>query len=229
VRNNSKALEADKLRPFFVLRDGKLELDDSLREAPRFQEYKRRGAHFTALRKLRLYQLIRKLRAADSGVRHNAPIAVALAEGRQDTPSLNEPGLDEHVLREPADPAWQEGWTITEKLIIAMHEEVRARSARFVLAVLSTPAAVYPDSALRQRYADFLRIDTPFYPEVRLERLGQQHGFEVLALGPDMQRYADVTGTFLHGSPNAKLGFGHWNQAGHALGALLIARHRCEQ
>jgi hypothetical protein len=98
-----------------------------------------------------------------------------------------------------------------------------------VLAVLSAPAAVYPDPALRQRYADFLRIDSPFYPEGRLERLGQQHGFEVLALGPDMQRYADFTGQFLHGFPNGKLGFGHWNETGHALGASLIARRLCGQ
>jgi hypothetical protein len=229
VRNNSKALETNKLRPFFVLRDGTLELDDSFREAAQFQEYKRRGARFTALRKLRLYQLTQKLRAADRGVRHNAPVAVALAEGRQDIPSLIEPGLDEHVLREPADPAWQEAWTITEKLIIAMHEEVRARGAHFVLTVLSAPAAVYPDPALRKRYADFLRVDDLFYPEARLERLGQQQGFEVVVLGREMQRYADFTGEFLHGFPNGKLGFGHWNPAGHALGALLIARHLCGQ
>ena len=40
-------------------------------------------------------------------------------------------------------------------------------------------------------------------------------------LGREMQRYADFTGEFL--------GFGHWNQAGHALGVLLIARQLCGQ
>jgi hypothetical protein len=229
VRNNSKSLEAGKLRPFFVLRDGKLELDDSFRDAAQFQEYKRRSARFAALKQLRLYQLTQQLRAVDRGGRHNAPIAAALAEGSQDIPSLSEPGLDEHVLREPADPAWQEAWTITEELIIAMHEEVRRRGAHFVVAVLSAPAAVYPDPALRKRYADFLGIDDPFYPEARLERLGQQHDFEVVVLGREMQRHADVTGQFLHGFPDGKPGFGHWNQAGHALGALLIARHLCGQ
>jgi hypothetical protein len=230
VRNNSKALEPNKLRPFFVLReDGELELDDSFRGAAEFLEHKRRGARFTALRELRLYELSRKLRATDGGVRHNAPIAVALAEGRQDIPSLSEPGLDEHVLRRPPDAAWEEAWTITDKLIVAMHQEVRARGARFLLAVLSAPAVVYPDPVLRKRYAEFLRIDEPFYPERRLKQLGERHGFDVVLLGPDMQRQADATGEFLHGFPNGKLGFGHWNQAGHALGASLIGRHLCAQ
>ena len=229
VRNNSKALEPDKLRPFFVLRDGALQLDDSFRQAAQFQEHKRRGARFTALRELRLYQLTHKLRAADFGVRHNAPIAVALAEGRQDVPALTEPGLDENVLREPEIPAWQEAWMITQKLIMAMHEETSSRGARFLLTVLSTATAVYPDPALRERYQRFLGIDDPFYPEARLLRLGERHAIDVIALGPDMQRHADLTGEFLHGFPNAKLGFGHWNRAGHALGAALIARHLCRQ
>jgi hypothetical protein len=228
VRNNSRALEPDKLRPFFVLgKDGALELDDSFRRADQFLEHKRRGARFTALRELRLYELSRMLRATDHGVRHNAPIAVALAEGRKEVPSLAEPGLDEHVLRRPIDARWQEAWTITEKLIVAMSQEVSARGARFLLAVLSTPAAVYPDAALRQRYADVLGIEEPFYPERRLGALGERHGFDVVLLGPGMQRHADATGQFLHGFPNGKPGFGHWNPAGHALGASLIARHLC--
>lgn len=104
------------------------------------------------------------------------------------------PGLDENVFREPIDPDWQEAWTITEKLLVAMHEETRPRGARFVVAVLSSAGAVYPDADLRQRYAPHLGIADLFYPEKRLERLGAQHGFEVLAPG-----------------------FGHWNHAGHAL------------
>lgn len=68
-------------------------------------------------------------------------------------PPLLEPGLDENVLREPADPAWREAWTLTEKLLVAMHDETRAKGARFVLAVLSSASAVHPDAGLRRRYA----------------------------------------------------------------------------
>jgi hypothetical protein len=65
------------------------------------------------------------------------------------------------------------------------------------------------------------------YPEDRLARLAQQQGFDLLALAPAMQRHADATGEFLHGLPNGKPGFGHWNAKGHALAASLIGRHLC--
>jgi hypothetical protein len=32
---------------------------------------------------------------------------------------------------------------------------------------------------------------------------------------------------FLHGFPNTRPGFGHWNEAGHALAARLIAARLC--
>jgi hypothetical protein len=226
VRNNSKALEPDQQRPFFVLRGGGLELDESFRDAPRFRQKVRSAERFTALRDLRLYELMWKVRAGNFRVHHNAPIAVALADGSQ-VPSLNEAGLDENVLRPPADGAWREAWEVTDRLIVEMQQEVRAGGARFVLAVLSTPSAVYPDPALRKRYAEVLGIDDLFYPETRLLRLARENGIDAVGLGPEMQRYADATGSFLHGFPNSKPGFGHWNEAGHALAASLIARHLC--
>ncbi len=226
VRNNSKALEREKLRPFFVLRDGELELDDSFRRSPRFRE--RADTRLPALQDLRLYQLVRSVRAADPGPhRHNSPIAAALADGAEGAPMLMEPGLDENVLRPPAHPEWREAWAITDKLIAAVHAEVRARGTRFLLAVLSTPAIVYPDRGLRERYAEALGAGGLLYPEDRLAHLAQQQGFDLLALAPAMQRHADATGEFLHGLPNGKPGFGHWNAKGHALAASLIGRHLC--
>ena len=226
VRNNSKALEPDQQRPFFLLRDGALELDASFREAPQFRRKLRSAERFTALRDLRLYELMWKIRAADFRVHRNSPIAVALADGSR-LPSLNEPGLDENVLRPPADGAWREAWEVTDRLVVEMQREVRAGGARFLLAVLSTPSAVYPDAALRRRYAEVLGIDDLLYPETRLLRLARENGIDAVGLGIDMQRYADATGSFLHGFPNSKPGFGHWNQAGHALAASLIASHLC--
>jgi hypothetical protein len=44
VRNNSKVLEPEKLRPFFVVKDGALILDESFRHDPAFLEAKRLDA-----------------------------------------------------------------------------------------------------------------------------------------------------------------------------------------
>ena len=225
VRNNSKTLEPEKNRPFYVLRGSALELDDSFRADPAFRTARRAGEARAALQDLRLYQMLRRLKAGRLALRHNAPIAAALAEGA--SPALAEQGLDENVFREPAGGAWQEAWTITEKLLAAMHEETRARGARFVVAVLSSAGAVHPDGGLRKRYAQHLGVADLFHPETRLRRAGERHGFEVLALAPEMQRRAQAARAYLHGFPNGKPGFGHWNQAGHELGAALIAQHLC--
>jgi len=227
VRNNSKRLEPEKIRPFFVLRDGALALDDSFRRDARYQEAKGLAGQRAWLQDLRLYQLARRVRAGEIRLGDNAPIARAIAADGKAAPSLAEPGLDENVFREPVDAAWREAWAITEKLLLAMHEETRARGAGFLVAVLSSPGAVYPDAAMRSRYAEILGTQDLFYPERRIARLGGEHGFEVAALAHEMQRHADASGAYLHGFANSRLGFGHWNEAGHELAAALIARQLC--
>ena len=226
VRNNSRALEREAERPFFVLRDGALVLDDSFTANASWVESREIGRRREPLYGVRLYQLMRKVRSGNLELRHNAPIAVAMADGRP-VASLAEPGLDENVLREPADAAWRDAWAVTEALMAAMQRETSAHDARFVVAVLSNAGAVYPDPAVRRRYAEFLGVDDLLYPERRLRELGERRDIEVVTLTEDMQRYADATRTYLHGFANTRLGFGHWNPAGHALGAELIARRLC--
>lgn len=215
VRNNSPALEGEKRKPFFVLRGGELALDASFAKEPGFLEARQAASHRAALQDLRLYQLLRKLRAGNDGAHKLA--------------SLGEPGLDDNVLREPPDSAWRDAWAVTEKLLVAMRDETAARGARFMIVVLSSAGAVHPDAALRRRYAEALGVEDLFYPERRLRALGQRHGIAVVTLGEDMQRHADATGTYLHGFRNARLGFGHWNEAGHGLAAELVARRLCRR
>jgi hypothetical protein len=224
VRNNSKALEGERGRAYFSLKDGKLFLDTAFREDPEFVEKQRIASHRARLQDSRLYQLLRRVRAGNIAQHfHNAPVAAALASGTK----LTEAGLDEQVFHEPREAKWQEAWDITDRLVVAAGEETRRHGARFVLAVLSTPGSVYPDAQMRARYAESLGVQSLFYPEERLQRLGEQAGFEVLALAPQMQRQADARHLFLHGFANTKPGFGHWNEAGHALAAELIAARLC--
>jgi len=154
-------------------------------------------------------------------------LVYALAAMTRQLDEQTEPGLDEQVFHEPADEKWREAWEITDRLVLAANEETRSHAARFVLAVLSTPGTVYPDPQMRARYAESLGVKSLFYPEERLQRLGEHDGFDVLALAPAMQRAADEKHVFLHGFENTKPGFGHWNEAGHALAADLIAGALC--
>jgi hypothetical protein len=227
VRNNSKRLEAARLRPFYILREGALVLDDSFRRDPEHLDNMRIAENRAALQELRLYQLLRKLRAGEFSVRHNTPIAAAIAQGKQPASVLTETGLDENVLREPRDELWLEAWIITEKLILAAAEESRRLGARFMLATLSSGGAVHPDPSLRRKYAEHLGVPDLFYPDRRIRGFAERHGIEVVTLGPEMQRRADETRTHYHGFANAMLGFGHWNQAGHEVAGMLLARYLC--
>ena len=132
VRNNSKALEGE-MRPYFSLKDGKLFLDTAFRDDPEFKEKQHIAEHRAFLQELRLYQLMRRVRAGNIAQHfHNAPVAAALAGGEK----LTEPGLDEQVFLEPKDAKWREAWDITDRLVVAANEETRQHGARFVLAVL---------------------------------------------------------------------------------------------
>jgi hypothetical protein len=226
VRNNSKALEGERGRAYFSLKDGRLYLDTAFRSDPEFVEKQHIAAHRAWLQESRIYQLMRRVRAGNIAQHfHNAPVAAALASGDK----LTEPGLDEQVFREPADAKWREAWDITDALVLAANEETKQHGARFVLTVLSTPGTVYPNPQMRARYAASLGVKSLFYPEERLQRLGAVYGFDVLALAPQMQRAADEKHVFLHGFENTKPGFGHWNAAGHALAAELIAAGLCRK
>jgi len=225
VRNNSRALEGAPGRAYFVLKDGELSLDASFRDLPEFRDKQRIAGQRAFLQDLRLYQLGRRLRAGNVAQKfQNVPVAAAVAAGAT---QLREPGVDENVFREPAEPAWREAWEVTDRLVAATAGETRAHGARFLLVVLSTAASVYPDAGMRKRYAESLGVKSLFYPVEHLERLAARQGFEVLALAPQMQRRADATGVPLHGFDNTRRGFGHWNEAGHALAAELIAGRLC--
>ena len=111
--------------------------------------------------------------------------------------------------------------------MLAAERETEQHGARFLLVTISTPASVYPDPQMRARYEKSLGVTSLFYPEQRLERLGEQAHFEVVALAPDMQKRAEAGGVYYHGFSNTKPGFGHWNEAGHAAAAELIAERLC--
>jgi len=223
VRNNSKALEGEK-RPYFSLKDGQLFADMAFRDDPEFRDKQHIAVHRAFLQRLRLYQLLRRARAGDIAKHfHNSPMAAAVAKGDK----LTEAGLDEQVFVEPKDAKWREAWDITDRLVLAVERETQQHGARFMLVTISTPASVYPDPRMRARYEKSLGVSSLFYPEERLERLGGKNGFEVLALAPEMQKRADATHVYYHGFPNTKPGFGHWNEAGHAAAADLIAERLC--
>jgi hypothetical protein len=221
IVNDSRPLELDPIRPFFVLRDGELVLDNSFRDAPRF----RRGRTWpwravqALSRHSRFVQLLYEVRHRRVAARESDRRSAELRELdlREDT------GLSPLLYRPPTLSSWKEAWEITEKILLRMQDDVESHGARLVVVTLSNAIQVHPDPEVRRAFLRRLEVDDLFYPDRRLREFGDTHGIEVLTLAPRLREIAESTGTCLHGFANADPCFGHWNERGHhAAGEILL-------
>jgi len=74
-----------------------------------------------------------------------------------------------------------------------------------------------------RRSSGDLGIDDLFYPDNRIRSLCDRENIPVITLAPELQAYAEKTGSFLHGF-GSDLGNGHWNVVGHRVAGELIAQ-----
>jgi hypothetical protein len=148
--------------------------------------------------------------------------------GSKAAPRVEEVGLSEMVYREPAAPAWQEAWRVTEGVLLLLRDEVARNGAQFSVVVLTNGAQVDPNPKRSAVFAKSLGVEDLFYPDRRVEKFCQAHRIPVLLLGPPFQEYAVRQQVYLHGF-GPTLGTGHWNQDGHRLAGQSIARWLCPQ
>lgn len=222
IADNARALKQSNNTPYFVHRDGKLVEDPDSRARSQkpppgvidrfwdaaYQHFRSMQAWAKAKQQFELM--------ADSG---KAKAALTIPG--------QEPGLYEDVYRPPADPVWQEAWSVTEDLIRAMAADVRAHGAAFVLATLSNGIQVHPDPAVRAQYAERFDVADFFYPDRRIEALAESERIPFVMLAPAMRDWAEAHGSCVHGFDNALPCAGHWNEAGHHLAGKLIADALC--
>jgi len=220
VRNNSRALETERMRPFFVLdAAGRLVLDASFSES---DEFKRRTAPWRTLAwdiagHSRLLRLVNFLKVSIE--------ARAASEG--DVAAGLESGVDDAFLAPPKNQAWQDAWTITEAIILKMDELTSRIGGKLMLVGLTMGIQVHPDPKFRAALEKKLGVGDLFYPDTRLAEFARKHGIRALMPAAEMQRFAETHRAFLHGFKNANLGSGHWNEAGHRLAAEIISRDLC--
>ena len=218
VRNNSRELEPDRGRPFFDLVEGQLVLDESFRDAPeavRFRESTTVRIKDFLLRNVRVLSAV--YRAKERLKERLQPAAT----------STSEAGLDTLVFVPPPDEKWARAWTMTEGIIVLMHDEVRSHGAKFVVVELNNAVQVHPDPAFIARAAKQLGSDDLEEPDRRLQQLAETRGFVFLSLTEPMRTIAQRDKIFFHGFPNTSPGSGHWNEKGHAVAGKLIADELC--
>ncbi|HEX6104247.1 MAG TPA: SGNH/GDSL hydrolase family protein [Gemmatimonadales bacterium] len=210
LENNVRELEPVAGRPFYELTgDGRLRLDRSFRST---WDQSPMGLFvwdvFGALvDRVRLLQLL-----------HDA-LAKARAAGARSA------GVGAE-LAPPRDRAWIDAWRVTERLVLAADTLARSHGTRLQVVVVSSPVQVTLDTGVVRQLADSLGEPDLFYPDRRLARLGAARGIPTVTLGPAMARIARAERLHLHGF-GPTLGSRHWNEAGHRVAALLIARHLC--
>ena len=218
IRNNSRDLETDKLRPFYFIDDsGALRLDDSFATSVEFQ---RRSGRLRDVAKevskyLRTLQLSYYVKD------------IVEAGGASQGQGSSEPGLDDQVFLPPQGEEWHSAWRLTERLIAEVKRTAASVGSDFLLVILSVGIQVHPDRATRDAFTTKLGVPDLFYPERRLLELGQTEDIRVIALAPDLQRHAEAQNIYLHGFPNTTMGSGHWNEAGHSAAADLLATRLC--
>lgn len=218
VIDNSRQLENNYYRPFFVYKNGQLEPDFSFRDLP--LGYSNRYLittvdHFPdwLVNNSRILQVAKK----------------AELEYRKNNLVKHSNELSVSTFREPKDSNWKEAWQITEDLLTSMQQEVKNKEANFLLVIIADPMQVHQDEATRKFFQVSNKIDNLYYPNQRLKDIGKRHNFPVLDLAPVFQSYATKNQTCLHGfKKNGTLCGGHWNPDGHRLAAELIANQLCE-
>ena len=228
IRNNSRRLESDLLKPYFVLRDGELVLDDSFLQAPGFRARQSLlwRAGYRLIDRSRLLQLVNE---AKNSLQRRREVKIH-SETAQRTPALaalSEAGLDPPIfLTSPGDD-WEEAWRVTEALIVKMRDEVRARGADLWLVTATAGIQVHPDPRARERFARELGAPDLLQAERRILALGVREGIPIITLAQPFQRYAEEKQVYLHGFANTAPGTGHWNEQGHRLAGEIIAREAC--
>jgi len=219
IANNSRALEPNKLRPFFVVKDGKLELDDGFLRDPEYHAFKSTFELRSMLFGLRTFQLARRVKN----------IAQQWWEARGGPPRTDtiEPGESDKIFFPPSTAAWKDAWDVTGRLMVQLRDEVAAAGGHLVVVSLPVAIEAYPDAESRARFMKKLGVSDLWHADRWLRDLAERENLDAITLGQRFQSYADTHHEYLYGFKNVRMGTGHLNENGHRLVAEALAERLC--
>jgi len=215
IADNYRPLSQDAYRPYYVYRGDALVLDTSFRRSPAYRSRALWTRHLLGIvQSSRLVQLANR-------IRHTSRKS-ARQERNSGAVAGDEPGLLDGVQLPPPTPDWREAWRVTEGVLGLMREECRRHGVPFAVVTLSRGVQVSPDPKFKEQLLRRLGAPDLYYPEHRIAEFGRREGVPVLNLAPAMARLAEERHVYFHAFHDS-LGIGHWNEAGHAAAAELIA------
>ena len=199
IRNNHRVLEGSPYRPYFVLRNQRLVLDDSFSRLPDFAAdavswNRTRSRWINRSRTLQVAaQAYKQVRAMSAGAGQ-----AEVAQPASTTHSI-EPGVHDAILRPPTNKYWRDAWRVTEALLLQMSREVGERGKDFMVGTLTIGIQVNPNKSERTRFMQRLGIASLDYPDRRIAAFTASHGIQTVTLLDDFRRHAEARGVFLHG------------------------------
>ncbi|NEP78828.1 MAG: SGNH/GDSL hydrolase family protein [Okeania sp. SIO3B3] len=219
LRNNYRPLDHDHLRPYFVYKNGQLELDMSFRTMKPWS----RGRYVFSMVDIlpiwsvensRILQLIRKVDMD--------------AKPRQ---FLNDYGktIVSFYRKPESNSDWDKAWKVTEDLIRLMRDEVYEKNRDFMLIAVSDSHQVHPSLEHREKFKNLHNLSDLYYPDRRIEAFGKQENIPVYILSGPLGNEAQKTGKCLYGFDNAEPCGGHWNIEGHKLVGEIMSNYLCDK
>ncbi len=216
--------------PYFVLKNGAIELDNSFRDDAKFRA---RSSYFGRLgvwlrNHLRTVQgigaLTKSIKEAWNSAGQSKQPAAAPTTADQDVAPAGDVGIDNEIYRAPSDDKWREAWTVTEDCLKLFDREAREHNAKLVVATGSNGIQVWPQVEGRDAFARRLGVADLLYPDRRIAEFCKANSIGSITLVDELAAYAAERNVYLHGFPG-DIGNGHWNQTGHRVAGELIARH----
>ncbi len=104
-----------------------------------------------------------------------------------------------------------------------MIDAAREHGAEFWLIQIGNEIEEDPREAERQSFLSLNRLADLGYASERYAAFAQRNGVHYLYLAPAMREYSAKTGIPLRGFFNTRPYEGHWNEAGNAAAAEIIA------
>jgi hypothetical protein len=192
IRDNSKVLSSGCQRPYYVLENGRLRLDNRFLQSTMFtldpliyDIYYFLTDHFL------IFSFLDRLR-------NSTDFILSPAKQKKELQIIQKGTL----IYDPRTYEQINAWRVTEKLINRLAAEVKKDGAEFVLLVQdSLPGQIEQEEQRR------------YYVENRLGKLCEAHNYVCGFMGPIAIKYKKTTGIHLHGLNGSNSG--HWNREGH--------------
>ncbi len=206
--------------PYFLLKNGKLELDESFRQGRGFNPayIKLKGVSADIMNGSAMLQLIYKLSRLRAQREEMERLSGAGQTVAASDPNAPPPEYQRYLsYLPPAIPSMVEAWQVTEALIMEFAREVGSHHAPLLIIITPTQHQIEPDPKVQEAYRAKYKIESLEYADQRVERLARANGIPALLLSKPLLEEARRTGKYMAGFANTPPNSGHLNERGHAV------------